>query len=389
MTEIENFKSETRTDRANYAKRDYQAAPSKETNRRRPTVAQAAESASSPEPSFGFRPSESGFQRHTSWLADHFVVSKRYSRAIISVVGMILCYSAAAQTDVPPADQTNTPASNANTWYGTRESGNQWRMGVSLNYSYVGSGDVSFPRVSGKSDAQSFTANALAEIPVNDKWFIPVHFDSRDFFLGTVTGAPIPDQMDTLGFDTGAGYHLNDQWTFAASIGPRLYRLDDVSGDDVGIGGTIRASWRYQPDLLFAFGLNFESDRDVPVLPAAGLRWDITPKLTLNLMWPQPGLIYHVNAKLDVFAAGGGDFTVFRTDSNLGNTIGQPAFNSALGTYRDFHIGAGAEYHLVHGLSISLEGGYSVGREIDYKDIDQTVSFGSAPYVRAGLRYRF
>ncbi|MGA9451763.1 MAG: hypothetical protein WBW41_10545, partial [Verrucomicrobiia bacterium] len=126
-----------------------------------------------------------------------------------------------------------------------------------------------------------------------------------------------------------------------------------------------------------------------PALPLAGLRWDIRTNLTLNLMWPGPALIYHVDKRFDVFMGAGGNFTVFRSDPNLGNRIGQPAFNNALGTYRDFHLGAGAEYRLLRGLSLGIEGGYSVGREIDYVRIGQTVSFDPGPYVRLNLRVRF
>ena len=43
----------------------------------------------------------------------------------------------------------------------------------------------------------------------------------------------------------------------------------------------------------------------------------------------------------------------------------------------------------MRGFSLSVEGGYSVGREIDYKNIGQTVTFDPAPYVQAGLKYRF
>jgi hypothetical protein len=60
-----------------------------------------------------------------------------------------------------------------------------------------------------------------------------------------------------------------------------------------------------------------------------------------------------------------------------------------LGTYHDFHLGAGVEYALLPGLSLSAEGGYSVGREIDYKRIGQTVAFDPAPYGQVGVKYRF
>jgi len=44
---------------------------------------------------------------------------------------------------------------------------------------------------------------------------------------------------------------------------------------------------------------------------------------------------------------------------------------------------------MVHGLSLSVRGGYSVGRELDFKRIGQTVTFDPAPYAQAALKYRF
>ncbi len=106
-------------------------------------------------------------------------------------------------------------------------------------------------------------------------------------------------------------------------------------------------------------------------------------------MFPRPVIIYRPMPKLSLFAGGDFKFAVFRADSNQGDKLGQPRYDNALGTYRDFHLGAGIEYELVRGLSLSAEGGYSVGRQINYRRIDQTVEFDPAPYVRAGLRYRF
>lgn len=305
----------------------------------------------------------------------------------ICILWTALCCPVSAQTTFPSSMQS--PADAIGDSYGEADPSVPWRIGASLDYSYISGGDVSFQGATGKSDAQSLNARIHAEIPINDQWFVPVGIGSRNLFLGTVAGAPIPDQINTAGFDAGLGYHFNDQWTFAGSIGPRFYRLDDIGGDDIGVGGTIRAVYRWKPNLTLVFGVNFNTRRQAPFLPAAGLRWGIRTNLTLNLMWPRPSLVYRVGRKLDVFLAGGGDFTAFRADSNLGNNIGQPQFNNALGTYRDFRVGVGADYRLRRGLSIGVEGGYSFGREIDYKDIDQTVSFGNAPYIQAGLRYRF
>lgn len=267
--------------------------------------------------------------------------------------------------------------------------GTQPRFGVASEYSYVASGDISYRGLKGSSDAHAITPSASGDIPINEKWFIPVGMRSENLFLGTVAGAPIPDRINTFGLDTGAGYHINSQWTVAATIGPVLYRFDDIGGDEIGIHGAIRATYIMNPKWTFIMGLGFEPDSEVPVLPAAGLRWRINTNLTLNLMFPKPALIYRVLPRLSVYVGGGGEFAVFRTESDFGNQIGLPQFNSALGTYRDFHVGAGAEYRLPLGASVTVEAGYSVGRQINYKDIDQTISFDPAPYVQAGLRWRF
>jgi hypothetical protein len=106
-------------------------------------------------------------------------------------------------------------------------------------------------------------------------------------------------------------------------------------------------------------------------------------------MFPKTALVYRVVPQLNVFVGASGEFAVFRTESDFGNKISQSQYNNALGTYRDFHLGAGAEYHLPFGPSIHVEAGYSFRREIDYKDIGETVSFDPGPYVQAGLRWRF
>jgi hypothetical protein len=306
----------------------------------------------------------------------------------ICAAGMaVVClvnYSAAAQTN-----ESATLPDRANNADWTSSRGGEWRMGLSSDYSSVAAAGVNFNGVKGNSGAQSADANVTGEVPLNEAWFVPMNITSRNFFLGTVPGAPIPNQMDTLGLNAGLGYHWNDQWTFAGALGPRFYRLDSVESSGIGIGGMLRATYKWKANLTVAFGIAFDPDRDVPVLPAAGLRWDIRTNLALSVMFPKSGLDYRLNSKLGLFAGFAGNFAVFRAENNLGGKIGMSQFNNGLGTYRDFHFGAGAEYRIIRGLSATVEGGYSFDRELDYQRIDQTVKFDSAPYIQAGLKYRF
>jgi opacity protein-like surface antigen len=264
------------------------------------------------------------------------------------------------------------------------------RATFSVDYSYVGPGQAKFQGAGlGNSEAQSVNASLAGAVALNEKWFVPLGISSANFFLDSVAGAPIPEEIHTLRLLGGLGYHLNDQWSIAASMGPALYRLSDMDAGTWGVAGMIHALWRLGPDLTLAFGIGFNPDMDVPVLPAAGLRWNIRTNLTLNLMFPRPVLIYRAAPKLSFFAGADIKFAVFRAAEDQGNEIGQTRYNNALGTYRDFHLGAGVEYRIVRGLSLSVEGGYSVGRELDYKRIGQTVTFDPAPYAQAGLKYRF
>lgn len=299
--------------------------------------------------------------------------------ALLAALGLLACSAAAQSKGMYAPGETG--ADRAGT--------NGWTMAVTANYSAVANRRISFNGASGNSGAQSANATISGAIRLNQDWFVPLSLASRNVFLGTVEGAPIPDQIHTLGLNPGLGYRFNDQWTLAASLGPRLYRLDNLEGSDFGIGGTVRATYRWRPDLMLAFGVAFEPDRDVPVLPAAGLRWDIRTNLTFSLMFPRSGLDYRVTRRLSLFFGGDGNFAVFRSDNNLGDKLGQPQYDHALATYRDFRLGAGAEYRLVRGLSATVEGGYSFGREIDYQQLDETVKFGSAPFLQAGLRCRF
>jgi opacity protein-like surface antigen len=294
-----------------------------------------------------------------------------------------------SQSVLGQTGQPTTLAGGGNSVDSTASQSEEWRFAFSSDYSAVDAGGVNYNGAKGNSGAQSADANLSAVAPLKDGWFVPMGISSRNFFLGQVPGTPIPSTIDTLGLNAGLGYHINDQWTIAGEAGPRFYRLDSVDSSGIGVGGMVRATYKWTPKLTLAMGLAVNPDRDVPVLPLAGVRWEICSNLTLGVMYPRSGLDYRIGSKLNVFAGFSGSFTVYRAENDLGNRIGMSQFNNGLGTYRDFHVGAGVEYRIVRGLSASVEGGYSFDRELDYQRIDQTVHFGNAPYVQAGLRVRF
>jgi hypothetical protein len=334
--------------------------------------------------------------RLTFWPVISISASKR-ARAtqVILAITLFGSCSLAAQVGQPNDSQPTSPPSSSEpnvipanamvsqTWDGVR-------LSVFAGYSYVAPGEASFSGAKGgNSGAQSVTVGVMGNVPVTERWFVPLGIGWGHILLDSVPGEPVPERIDTLHLLTGLGYRINEQWTVAATAGPVFYRFDDITGNDIGAGGIIRAVYRPRRDLTVLFGFGFNPDSVYPVLPVAGARWDVRTNLTLNLMFPKSGVIYRVAPRLSLFAGADFKFAVFRSDNDLGNQIGQPRFNNALATYQDIHLGVGADYRIARGLSVSLEGGYSVGRSIHYKDLDETVKFDPSPYVQASVRWWF
>lgn len=261
---------------------------------------------------------------------------------------------------------------------------------ASVDFSAVDKADVRFRGASSRmSETYEVSPTVFGQVAINDKWFIPAGFSSEHIFLDTVKGAPVPSRINVMRLNTGVGYRFNSEWSAEIGVGPLFYDLNRVDGGTIGFGGMIRSTWKVNPDLLVVGGLSIAPDSEVPVFPAAGAIWSVSSNVTLNLIVPKPRVIYRVAKGINVYAGAEVRFAVFRTGEEIQDRTGVAGFNRALGTYRDIHLGAGAEFTIAKGLYAGFEAGYSVGRLIDYTRIDERVRFESAPYVHLGARYQF
>jgi hypothetical protein len=259
-----------------------------------------------------------------------------------------------------------------------------------LDYIYDGASAAKFQGVRrADSDVSAVNLGVDSRIPINDDWFVPIGLQSDNYFLDGVAGAPIPDDIHTLHLRTGLGWRMNDAWTFTGIAGPALYRMTDIHSDDFGAFGGFLATYRQNPSLIWTFGIIGSPDNDVPVLPIVGVRWQINDQYTLEVGMPKTRLTYHIDRQWSLFTGMDINGTTFRASDNLGTRTGFPRYNNALATYRDIRLGVGVGYDIGHGLRAEIETGFSVYRRIDYNDIGQEVDFKPAPYVRAGLSYRF
>lgn len=259
-----------------------------------------------------------------------------------------------------------------------------------MDFSYNAGGETEFRDSEyGDSDAISFNFSAGTMLPLNESWMLPLELKLNYLALDDLSGVPMPDSIQTLEYSIGIAWKPNDRWMFMANITPTLYKLEDIESDDFGVSGGLMAEWQYNDAWKWTFGIMVQPDNDLPVIPLVGFEWQIndhwklrfpfSPRLTYS---PDDKWSYHIG--VDMILG-----TTFRTSDDLGSELGLPEFDGEIGSYSDFRIGGGVGYKLNESFSMEFEAGYSVNREIEYSDIDETVKFDPAPYFRVGLKYEF
>jgi hypothetical protein len=263
-------------------------------------------------------------------------------------------------------------------------------VSVTPDYTWVDRSSVADGAAAGKSGVQTADLEIETQIPICDRWSVPVDFQSANMFLGRVPGIAIPETIDTVHLAAGLAYKIDPAWSVALTAGPALYEFDAVSLADVGIAGELRVTYQVNGDLQFFLGADYEMDGKYPVLPVAGMKWKMNDHILFDLRISRLEADYLANDRLSLFVDGNTDYEIFRAGSHLGNQIGIPSFNNAVGTYEDFHGGVGFRYQFNPGLSLSAEAGYSFGRNIEYDRIDHhSIYFDSAPYAQVIAKWYF
>lgn len=309
----------------------------------------------------------------------HGPIRPRLLFCIASALVMLLPGHAEAQTAIPPM---MPPA--------TRDDASHPQLlQVSADGGYTGGSEGEFlGRRTGAAAAASATVAAFAALPVNEEWIIPLGVISQSVRLDTVPRAPVPDRIQTLSFSAGIGHRLGDDWMIMGMLNPELYKVSGMREDDIGLSGGINAIWRYSESLTVMFGLMVAPDSDLVVLPMVGADWRIDAQWELQLMFPQPRLVFEPDDRWSFHVGASLLGATFRSSDTLGSSIGQPQYNDALATYRDVRAGLGVGYRVSKSIRAELEGGYSVDRRIEYKHFG-TEKFDSAPYVRLGVNLAF
>jgi Domain of unknown function (DUF6268) len=270
-----------------------------------------------------------------------------------------------------------------------------------LDYSWVPQSDVSRSAAYRKATEQTLQVEAAVKLQVTDRLSLSIGGEYEDFFFSFQqpnrhATFPLFHNLGIVGAKAGLVYELSPQWSVLGNVAPSFNGdLNKLTGRDFVMSGLV--ALKYSPygndKLFFLLGANVHSTGQIPILPVAGVRWQVTDALTLNLTVPRPEIDYDVVRRVTLFADGqlnGGDF---RVPNNAGSAIGQPKFNNAWLSYESFRFGGGLRFKIATFASLQAEGGYEAARNFNFPNLNNNNGINahvkSAPYVETKLNISF
>ncbi|MBV8226231.1 MAG: TonB-dependent receptor [Verrucomicrobia bacterium] len=316
------------------------------------------------------------------------------------LLGLILAAGASAQqvASLNPTDSDKEPISKAVQPLPAPSLDLSKIIDLTIDYSFLARENLPNSQSAyGRIGEQQIGVRANLSLPINEQWSLSVGGFYNNFLFDLGNPNPFPriplvDNLGTLGATFGFVYKASPRFSILAEVSP------DFSGDlnrlttrDFQIGGMFAV--RYAPygddRLFFLLGVRAKSDAQLVVFPVAGVHWQPSDVLTINLTAPRPEIDYKLTRRITLFADGqfnGGDF---RVPDSTGAAIGRPQFNNAVLTYREIRLGGGVRVKLLPFAAVQTEAGEALGRDFDYYRIHENLKANNAPYMDTRVMFSF
>jgi hypothetical protein len=269
--------------------------------------------------------------------------------------------------------------------------------------SYVGDARTNFGSgVSGNVSEQNEDAKFLIEPQYNDGPIYRFGLSYERYNFGLSKAAPIPDILQAENLVVGMDFELFNSWLVRVEADPGLYNDGRAAGfRDFNVPFTIGGSYIAGEDIQWVVGLEVDINRQIPVFPAVGFRWQIRDQWVLDAILPTPRLEFDENKNLTLYLGADVDDGTYRMDQGLGvgydqtyhnftaRTVG-PRLGGTIVEYDEVRIGTGLSWKATKVFTLELECGYLPYREFDFHRADAHFSNNSgAPYGQMSLSAQF
>ena len=194
----------------------------------------------------------------------------------------------------------------------------------------------------------------------------------------------LPDEIYEATVDLMWLPKLTDRLTAIAAVKAGMY--SDFESTDGALRLSGKGLLRWQPRgerLQLVAGVLYLNREDVRLLPAGGIIWRPTDRLTCDLVFPQPKIAYRSmwgDRFVDqLYLAGefGGNSYRYSRANGVRDTL----------TLRDLRLLLGYERLFGAGAKCFAEVGYVFGRQIEFTSVPGEIDFDPSLLLRAGLSY--
>lgn len=226
-------------------------------------------------------------------------------------------------------------------------------------------------------------------MPLSREWFFRGGPSWQGFFFDSENPL-VPEQLQEFGLETGFGRRLGGDWTAVAWVTPSLASdMENLDSGDFNVTGVAGAMWRPSDTFEFLAGARWSVHSNYPVLPAAGFKWKFAPGWELDLMAPQPELVWSAAENLKLIAGAALSGGAFRVGEEYARAAGRPELAGEWLGFREIRVYGAAELAVWKGGSARIEAGWMADREFEFVDEGGTIEVDGGFYAGAALRLSF
>ena len=254
----------------------------------------------------------------------------------------------------------------------------------SFRTSYVLESDLENDGDFGKQDAWQSQFEYGHRFLLKGNLYLHAGFAYERFDFGGTNG-PVPDHLQSAVGVIGIDYMHDDDVGAFIQFRPGFYTENDFNSASFDVVTVLGRIFVLQEDRTYLFlGARAAFLSGYPVLPLAGLVYRPNSEWTLNMVVPEPRVIYSPTKAFSFFAGGelvGGSY---RTDHD-GNVFPRKLDGAQI-DYTDYRAGAGVIFSPCKQVMIDIAGGYSIERSIDFNRAGEDFKTDPAPCVRLSVK---
>lgn len=219
------------------------------------------------------------------------------------------------------------------------------------------------------------------------RWYLRTGINYQRWEFDNSGGLPLPNHLQSISAKIALEYLVRGRTAVLIETEPGVYFQNDIDTDTFDSPTKVAAAIGVTDTFYFVVGASYAGLRSYPLLPIVGFSWNITDRLTINAVPPEPRIIYAASDKLRLWA--GGELTggAFRTDAR--QVERKESLNDAVVTYSEYRAGAGFTYSC-GGMEFELGAGYAFQRKFDFHRAEEGYETDEgAPYVKVELKASF